>query len=159
MSEKTKKILTLCIIHQHPKVLLGMKKRGFGANKWNGFGGKVEEGETIEDAAKREVFEEAGVKIADIKKHGLIEFEFKDNPEILEVHIFKAKDFSGKPKESDEMLPSWFHFADIPFENMWSDDIHWMPMFLKDKLFRGKIWFDDDEKTILDLNLEEVEEI
>jgi len=47
-----KKIMTLCIIHQHPKVLLGMKKRGFGVGRWNGFGGKVNEGETIEQADK-----------------------------------------------------------------------------------------------------------
>ena len=55
-----KKILTLCIIHQHSKILLGMKKRGHGVGKWNGFGGKVEKGETIEEAARRETKEEAG---------------------------------------------------------------------------------------------------
>jgi 8-oxo-dGTP diphosphatase/2-hydroxy-dATP diphosphatase len=40
-------MLTLMLIHQKNKILLGFKKRGFGKNKWNGFGGKVEEGETI----------------------------------------------------------------------------------------------------------------
>ena len=62
MADKSiKKILTtLCIIHQHPRVLLGMKKRGFGVGRWNGFGGKVQREETIEDAAKRELREEAG---------------------------------------------------------------------------------------------------
>ena len=38
-----------------------MKKRGFGAGRWNGFGGKVAPAETIEDAARRELLEEAGV--------------------------------------------------------------------------------------------------
>ena len=58
------KKLTLCIIHQHPRVLLGMKKRGFGMGRWNGFGGKVEAGETIEDATRREVGEEnEGVRL------------------------------------------------------------------------------------------------
>jgi len=37
------------------KIILGMKKRGFGVGRWNGFGGKVEEGETIGDAAHREL--------------------------------------------------------------------------------------------------------
>lgn len=37
------------------KVLLGLKKRGLGVDKWNGFGGKLEPGETIEEAAKREM--------------------------------------------------------------------------------------------------------
>jgi len=47
------KILTLAFVRRHGEILLGYKKRGFGAGKWNGFGGKVEAGETIEDAAKR----------------------------------------------------------------------------------------------------------
>ena len=63
-----KKILTLCFIYQHPKVLLGMKKRGFGAGRWNGFGGKVRDGETIEEATKREMKEEVGIIPGDIER-------------------------------------------------------------------------------------------
>jgi len=58
-----KKIQTLCLIHQHPKILLGMKKRGFGQGRWNGFGGKVAPEETVLEAAKREMLEEAGLEI------------------------------------------------------------------------------------------------
>ena len=47
------RLYTLVLVVQPERVLLGMKKRGFGAGRWNGFGGKVEEGETIEDGAKR----------------------------------------------------------------------------------------------------------
>lgn len=61
-----KKLFTLCIIHQHPKILLGMKKRGFGAGRWNGFGGKVSAAETIEDAARREIREEAGIEVLNL---------------------------------------------------------------------------------------------
>ena len=86
---------TLCIIHQHPRILLGMKKRGFGVGSWNGFGGKVSIGETIENAAKRELREESGVEIENLNKIGVLEFEFKNNPEIIEVHIFKSENFTG----------------------------------------------------------------
>ena len=75
-----RKILTLCIVHQHTKVLLGMKKRGFGAGRWNGFGGKLEEGESIEESIKREIKEEAGIDINDLNKIGIIEFEFENDP-------------------------------------------------------------------------------
>ena len=47
--------MQLVIVNQDSKVLLGMKKRGFGTGFYNGFGGKVEPGETILEAAVREV--------------------------------------------------------------------------------------------------------
>lgn len=153
-----KKLLTLCIIHQHPKVLLGMKKRGFGAGRWNGFGGKVSEGETIEDAARREMKEEAGIDIKNFNKVGIIEFEFKGNPEILEVHIFKAEDFEGDVSESEEMKPQWFYIDEIPFMEMWPDDVHWMPLFFAGKKFKGKFLFGESD-VILNKELTEVEEI
>ena len=153
-----KKNLTLCIIHQHPKVLLGMKKRGFGAGRWNGFGGKVQEGETIEDALKRELQEEAGIKSEHLNKVGIIDFEFKGNPEILQVHIFKSDNFLGEPKESEEMKPQWFHVDKIPFAEMWPDDIRWIPLLLEGKKFKGKFLFGESD-IILEQKLVEVKEI
>jgi len=153
-----KKLLTLCIIHQHPNVLLGMKKRGFGAGRWNGFGGKISEGETIENAAKREIQEEAGIILKNIDKVGIIDFEFKGNPEILQVHIFKADNFLGEPIESEEMKPQWFHVDEIPFKEMWPDDIHWIPLFLSGKKFKGKFLFGKSD-VILEKELMEVKEI
>lgn len=47
------KLYTLAFVLDAGKILLGMKKRGFGAGRWNGFGGKVHPGESIEAAAKR----------------------------------------------------------------------------------------------------------
>ena len=135
-----------------------MKKRGFGEGRWNGFGGKVSPGETIEDAAKREVQEEAGIKIADLYKLGVIEFEFKGNPEVIEVHIFKSGDFSGEPTESGEMKPRWFHIDEIPFDTMWPDDIHWLPFFLQGKRFKGRFLFGEAD-VILEKELSEVGEL
>ena len=153
-----KKLLTLCIVHQHSRVLLGMKKRGFGAGRWNGFGGKITSTETIEDATKREIQEEAGIKVENLDKVGIIDFEFKGNPEILQVHIFKSDNFSGELKESEEMKPQWFHVSEIPFREMWPDDIHWIPLLLNGKKFKGKFLFDKSD-VILEQKLAEVKEI
>ncbi|PIR41842.1 MAG: DNA mismatch repair protein MutT [Candidatus Yanofskybacteria bacterium CG10_big_fil_rev_8_21_14_0_10_37_15] len=153
-----KKVLTLCIIHQHPKVLLGIKKRGFGMGKYNGFGGKLNDGETVEEAAKREVKEEAGVTVEDMHKIGIIDFKWQDKPEVLEVHVFKANQFQGEPNESEEMKPEWFHVDAIPFQKMWPDDKHWFPLFLQDKKFQGKFLFDNSD-NILEMKLKEVKEI
>lgn len=138
-----KKILTLCIVVKGKRVLLGMKKRGFGEGRWNGFGGKVDENiETIEEGADRELFEESNLKALNMQKVGILDFSFENNPKILEVHVFKITDFIGIPMESEEMKPQWFMLDKIPFDQMWSDDIYWLPLLLSDKLFRGEFLFD-----------------
>jgi len=160
MENNTRKIklLTLCVVRQDSKILLGMKKRGFGAGRWNGFGGKLSAGETIEDAAKRETMEEAGIKLAEWDKVGIIDFEFRGNPEILQVHIFKVNKFLGDPVESEEMKPQWFDISEIPFSQMWPDDIYWMPLFLAGKKFKGKFLFGDGD-AVIQKELTEVQEI
>lgn len=137
-----KKIFTLCVIIKDSKILLGMKKRGFGEGMWNGFGGKVLEGESIKDAAVRELEEEAGIIPADLVEVGVLDFSFESDPKLLEVHIFKITDFKGEPKESEEMTPQWFAIENIPYDKMWADDIHWLPLLLSGKNFKGKFLFD-----------------
>lgn len=135
-----------------------MKKRGFGTGRWNGFGGKVSQTETIEEAAKRELREEAGIEANNMEKLGIIDFEFDGNPEILEVHIFKSDNFSGEPSESEEMKPQWFHIDEIPFKEMWPDDMHWIPLFLGGKKFKGKFLFGESD-VILKYELTEVKKL
>ena len=150
--------MTLCVIHQHPKVLLAMKKRGFGQGRWNGLGGKVQDGETIEQAAKREAFEEAGIKLGELQKMGVIDFSWQGKPDTLQVHIFKTESFLGIPTETEEMKPEWFDAKEIPFSKMWQDDVYWMPLFLKNKKFSGKFIFDDQD-NILEKELNEAKEV
>lgn len=145
----TKKILTLCLAVQDGKILLGMKKRGFGAGRWNGFGGKIEPGETTEEAAKREMLEESGVSIEAMELVGRHEFEFAKNPgEILEVPVYRVEAFSGEPKETEEMRPQWFAFDEIPFDTMWADDRYWMALFLEGKKFKGYFLFGEGDKIL-----------
>lgn len=151
-----KKVQTLCIIQKDSQILLGMKKRGFGEGRWNGFGGKVQIGETVEDAVQREMKEESGIAVADIKKRGVLAFEFADNPEVLEVHIFSASDFQGEPQETEEMKPQWFKIEEIPYDLMWPDDKHWLPLFLAGKNFQGHFYF-SDFNTIIRHKIEEIE--
>lgn len=147
--------MTLCLIHQKPRILLGMKKIGFGQGRWNGFGGKVEPGESIADAARREVREEAGVIPADLVKCGFLQFDFEDGTNPVDVHVFRATSFVGEPTESDEMRPYWFHEDEIPFSDMWADDAHWFPLFLSGASFRGHFKF-RDTGTLVEYEVEEV---
>ncbi len=154
-----RKVLTLCLAVESGRVLLGMKKRGFGEGRWNGFGGKVEAGETIEEAARREMQEECGVTIKKMKKVGIHEFEFVTKPEeVWEVHVFRVDEWSGEPEEMEEMRPQWFAFADIPYEEMWADDIYWLPLFLEGKKFRTRILFDPKD-NVLEKMIEETDSL
>ena len=95
---------TLCFLlegeGEERRILLGMKKRGFGVNKWNGFGGKIHEGETVEEAACRELFEEAGVIVPkeELTKMGEIYFYFPHEEKWDQiVHVFFARKWNGQP--------------------------------------------------------------
>ena len=136
-------VLTLCVIHNDTHILLGKKKRGFGAGYFNGFGGHVEKGETIEDAAYREVREEAMIEPRNLRKRGVLNFSFEHMPEELEVHVFSTSEFDGEPSETDEMQPQWFACNAIPFESMWQDDQYWLPLLLQGKNFTGDFYFKD----------------
>lgn len=138
-----RKQFTLCMVCSGGGVLLGMKKRGFGEGRWNGFGGKVGSEETLEQAAIRELKEEAEIKPISMYKIGIIDFSFQDNPEILEVHIFRVDDYVGEPRETEEMRPQWFKIDEIPFSQMWPDDEHWFPYLLGGNLFKGRFLFDN----------------
>lgn len=136
------KIYTLCFVLRDGQVLLGMKKRGFGAGRWNGFGGKIEPGETIEEAAKRETLEECGITVKQMEAVGIHEFVFADRPdELLEVHVFRVDVYSGEPIETEEMQPKWFAYGAIPYADMWPDDQYWFPLFLTGKHFKTRFLF------------------
>jgi 8-oxo-dGTP diphosphatase / 2-hydroxy-dATP diphosphatase len=143
-----KKLMTLCYIINDDKVLLGMKKRGFGVGRWNGFGGKVNENESVEEAAVREMKEECDVDIKKLKESGILEFRFIDKEDVLEVHLFKIFEEINEPIESEEMKPQWFAFKEIPYSEMWDDDQYWLAEFLKGKNVDGKFMFDENDKVI-----------
>lgn len=156
--------LTLCLITKDGQILLGMKKRGFGAGMWNGFGGKVEEGETIEEATLREMKEEVGLTANTMKKVGVLEFSFENDDVVLEMHAFILSDFEGAPTETEEMTPQWFSFNDIPYADMWPGDDQWIPQVLTGKLVTGSLYFDrpsdaDYKSKILKADIRVVSEL
>lgn len=133
----------LCFIVQDGRVLLIRKKRGLGAGKINGPGGKVEPGETTLEAAIRETREEIGVTPLRIEERGILHFQFVDGYS-LRCAVFIALDFDGEPIETAEAVPLWFPLEEIPFDEMWADDRHWLPDVLHGRSFDGWFVFDGD---------------
>lgn len=149
---------TLCYPINASRILLGLKKKGFGSGKFNGFGGKVKPGESVEEAAIRELFEESSIRAEKhlLKKVAEITFYFENKPEWDQVvHAFLIEEWDGNPKESDEMKPEWFSTDKIPYDKMWGDDPYWLPFVLKGKKFKGSFTFSEDGK-VLEHSLKEV---
>jgi 8-oxo-dGTP pyrophosphatase MutT (NUDIX family) len=136
-----------------------MKKRGFGAGRFNGVGGKVEDGESIEDAVRREANEEIGVVVGSVVKCAELSFTFPRMPENDQlVHVFISEDFDGEPVETEEMSPSWLSTSYIPYSEMWPDDIFWLPQILESKKVKGRFVFGEGD-VILDKEVTIVETI
>jgi 8-oxo-dGTP diphosphatase / 2-hydroxy-dATP diphosphatase len=145
-TNKEIKLYTVIFIFKEDEILLGMKKRGFGEGKWNGFGGKVEKNETIFEGAQRELEEEAGIVCSDLMHSGKLYFEFESGfDKLMEVHIFSGTKFEGSIQETEEMKPQWFPIKEIPFELMWKDDEIWFDNLLKKKHFTAHFKFKDYE--------------
>ena len=142
---------TLCFVIDGERVLLIRKKRGLGAGKINAPGGKVHGDETPAECAARETEEELLVRPQGLEARGRLLFQFTDGYSI-DVTVFRAASYEGTPTETEEAIPIWSSFADVPYDEMWKDDELWLPRFLEGRTFQGRFIFDDD--AMLDHHLE-----
>ena len=147
---KPKERASLVFILRGKMILLILKKRGLGAGKINGPGGRIESGETDEQGAVREVQEELGIVPLQLFKQGHLHFQFLDGHSIHAV-VFTARDHQGQPKETEEAKPIWTPIDKIPFNDMWEDDRLWFPPMLQGKRFLGYFIFRKD--TMLDYDI------
>lgn len=140
---------TLVYLLKENKILLAYKKTGLGKGNWNGPGGKCKSGENYLQAAIRETKEEIMVTPLSLEKVAILNFSFPQKPEYChKVCVFLTKDWSGKPSETEEMKPKWFNISKIPYEKMWPDDIHWLPIVLSGKKLKAKFEFDNEESLL-----------
>lgn len=137
---------TLLIVIKDNKILLACKKRGFGIGKYNGVGGKIEVGETVEQGMIRETFEEIGIVPKNYTLRGVIDFDeyYKGEPVIEKIHIYIANDYEYEPQESDEMKPFWFDLDKIPYDKMFQNDKFWLPKVINGENVVGEFVFDKD---------------
>lgn len=140
MSEKTIEHSNVYLLRDG-QVCLGLKKqhheKSFGVGKYNGFGGKIEPGETPEQAAIRECREESLVTPEELSLRAVIHFVDDKNID-HGMYAFTCEKFLGEPTETSEMDPKWFDFDALP-DNMWSNDKEWMPKILAGKVFTAEV--------------------
>jgi len=144
---------TLMFIHQDDQLLMIEKKRGLGAGYYNAAGGRLEQGETWQECAVREIQEELCITPLNPKHIGTLMFQFVDGHSI-HGEVFVATQFEGTPTETDEAVPIWFSVDALPYHNMWEDDPVWYPKLFAREKFIGRFTFED--KTMLDHELIDV---
>src|SRR5512139_177264 len=145
---------TLLFVRQADRVLLIRKKRGLGAGKINGPGGRLDDGESPRQCAVREVQEELLVTPIGVEPRGELAFQFVDGY-ALYVHVFSASSCEGEPQETDEAEPLWASVEAIPFDRMWADDRLWFPHLLSGEFFRGRFLFEGDALLGYEITLQE----
>ena len=100
----------------------------------------MEPGEEVFESMKREAMEEFSLELNADRVHKVGELDFKvlDNSDWNEifVHVYYGT-CDGEAIESEELLPGWFDKDKIPYDEMWVDDIYWIPMLLEGKKFKG----------------------
>jgi 8-oxo-dGTP diphosphatase len=141
---------TLLFLLRDGEILLGRKKRGLGAGRFNGVGGKVEPGETLEEAAIRECREEIAVTplgLAEVAEHEFL-MDVDREPWLIRAHVFTSARWSGEPVETPEFAPRWFRLDQVPYDRMWPDDRHWLPRVLAGESLRGRFEFDSAETLV-----------
>jgi 8-oxo-dGTP diphosphatase len=145
---------TLVFVIRSGQILLIRKKRGLGAGKINGPGGRLEPGETPQACAARELREELGVDAGELVLMGDHRFQFVDGYSTY-VHVYRTHEIEGTPIETDEASPRWCDLAEIPFDEMWEDDRYWLPLVIQGRRFSGYWIFDGDHMVDYRLDIQD----
>lgn len=145
---------TVCYIYRNGKILLGLKKarkhrNGLGIGKWNGYGGDIENGETVEEAVVREVREKSGLSLIEAEEVGTLEIYNEANDFVIELHVFLSTLYKGIIlPETEEMVNRWFPIGEIPYKEMWPSDEILLPRFFEGKKVIGNFCYDSENRLI-----------
>lgn len=141
------KLATLCyVFHENKVLMLNRNKRldDMHKGKWNGLGGKFNNGETPEECVIREIEEESGLKITQPKLKGFITFpsfsegSFGDEWDDWYVFVFTANEFTGELIESNEGELEWIDWNRIPQLPLWDGDKYFLEWLHQNKFFSAK---------------------
>ena len=135
------KLATLCYIQKDGKTLMlyrNKKENDYHEGKWNGLGGKFEPGESPEECAVREIEEESGLIVKNIKMKGFITFPMFDGKEDWYVFAFVIDEFEGELIDSPEGQLEWIPNDKLKELNLWDGDQIFIPWLFQEEFFSAK---------------------
>ena len=97
------------------------KENDINRDKWIGVGGGFEYGESPEECAVRETWEETGLTLTDFRYRGLVTF-VSDQAPTEYMHLFTAARWTGTPTPCEEGELAWIKKAELRSLPMWEGD-------------------------------------
>lgn len=113
--------------------------------KWNGLGGKFEPGESPEECAVREVFEESGLKIVNPQLKGILSFPGFAHDEDWYAFVFLIREYEGELIDSSEGTLKWIDDKTLIQLNLWEGDRIFIPWLNRPGFFSGKFVYKDGD--------------
>ena len=151
-----------CYLIKDNEVVVTKYKKG---NKKEGYydipGGKIEEGESPKQTAIREMKEETGIEIQNLKYKGIMTIEYPDRLFIFDTFI--TKEYEGEPQEFEENTSEWIDIDELLKKEKILSNIILLDKFLikglidDNRNFNLHIKVDEQENILgIDYNLEKI---
>jgi len=140
------KLATLCYVRREGQTLMihrVKKADDMHKGKWNGLGGKLNLGETPEECAVREIYEESGLRVRTPRLKGFLTFPAFAKDENWYVFVFVVDDFEGGLIDSPEGDLRWIYNSDLTTLNLWEGDAIFLPWLDQQGIFSGKFVYKD----------------
>lgn len=109
---------SVCFICRDGKILLLQRNHPPFQGKWDGLGGLMEFGESPEQAARREAFEESGLRVTTCTYRANLLLYNAEQGTVISSHLFVAEAAEGEVRGSREGVPVW-----IPIERVQEVDL------------------------------------
>ncbi|MBN1935225.1 MAG: NUDIX domain-containing protein [Anaerolineae bacterium] len=129
-------------------LLKGAPTKRIWANRYNGLGGHVEAHEDVYAAARREIGEESGLSVTDLRLRGVVNVDI-GRPTGIMLFVFTARSAIRETKASEEGTLEWVPLRQLPQENLVKD----IPALLariasmdeQAAPFFARYWYDEQE--------------